>query len=166
MASEPGVSVETLRNAPQHLDVVVDWVHREWSEYSGRSLLETRARFHSELYSPGNETPLPLTLLAMANGAPVGMLSLRETDSTNYDPGKTPWICNVYVTPVARGLGIARQLCTTVEEHALALGYRELFLANAIGPGSLYESIGYRCYGKYAAHNDQQHLMVKTLRQR
>ncbi|MEM1112925.1 MAG: GNAT family N-acetyltransferase [Pseudomonadota bacterium] len=153
--------VTRLRDRPALLDPVVGWIDEEWAEYSGRSLQQTRERFASELDSGASQ--LPCTLVATLGDQPAGVLSLREQDSTDYDPGKLPWICNVYVPASCRGKGIASALCLAGEAVAKAMGFDAIYLANEHGEASLYGAIDYRVYKAYGDERGAQQLMSKNL---
>jgi GNAT superfamily N-acetyltransferase len=63
-------------------------------------------------------------LLAERDGVVVGMISGGLNDE---HPG-TRWLYGMYVTPSARGSGVAALLVAAVEEWARGEGARELFL--------------------------------------
>jgi len=156
------ILIKTLWEAPSALDTVAGWVQGQWGLFSGRTLAQTRNRFAAEL-GPDREAPLPRTLVAWIGDGPVGVLSLREHDSTDFDPAARPWICNVFVPEAWRGAGIARSLCLRSELEARRLGYARLYLASPQGENSLYGALGYRTYQNYEDPRGHQYLMSKTL---
>lgn len=151
------ISFDRLAHHPDALDAVADWIHEEWGDFSGRSLEQTRARFANE----GSSERLPLSVVALDSGAPLGVASLRERDSVDWDPGMTPWICNVYVSRQARGRGIAAELCRQLEQAALDMDFSALFLASKVAEDSVYEHLGYKVYG--SVHLDGAHLYLMKL---
>jgi GNAT superfamily N-acetyltransferase len=133
------VDIVPLKCCPQFAPVVASWVYFEWSVPMRRSWENTLVR-----YDP--DTPagtLPATFVATLNGAPAAMASLRETDSYDFLPGATPWICNVFVHEGARGRGLATLLCQHIAGHARELGFAELFLATSLENNSLYHRLGF-----------------------
>lgn len=154
------ISIDRLTRHPDALDPVARWIHQEWGAFSGRSLEQTRARFSDE----GAWGGLPMTFVALDGADPLGIASLRERDSVDWDPGRAPWICNVYVAPSARGRGIAARLCRRLEDAALELGFPAIFLASKVAEGSVYERIGYRVYGSVALDDTRLSLMMRDLR--
>jgi GNAT superfamily N-acetyltransferase len=79
----------------------------------------------------------------MKNNIPVGVATLRERDSINWDPDRLPWICNVFVSDAERGRGIAGKMCRALEIVAADLGFERVHLATAMSGETLYDRIGY-----------------------
>lgn len=96
------LSIVTLRDHPDALEPVAGWIDQQWGNFSGRSLDETRERFSQEFAIQG----LPTSCVALDAGVAVGVATLREQDSVEWDARATPWICNVYVCDEARGKGV------------------------------------------------------------
>ena len=127
-----------LMEHPQLTQPIGDLVHAEWGDARGRTVAQTRARFLGEVAGK-----LPYTIVALVDDRLAGGATLRVVDSVDYLPGATPWICNVIVTPDARGRGIATELCTRLIEAARAHGYDETFLATTLAENSLYHRMGF-----------------------
>ena len=137
------------------VSTVVEWVHREWALLTKRTLEQTRDRFTVEIA----RDELPITLVAVGNEIVfAGVASLRERDSNDWLPGASPWICNVYVCAKARGLGIAGQLCRTLEQRALRLGYESVYLTTTRAD-SLYHKLGYQEVRR-SDHGGQAHYVL------
>lgn len=152
------IAIVRLCEHPESLDTIVEWIDAEWGAFSGRSRAQTHARFAAE-----TRLHLPQTYVALRGGVTVGVGSLRERDSTNWDPGATPWICNVYVATAARGGGIAERLCMRMERRAEELGHAVVYLASMMASGSVYERIGYIVYRRVHVANGNMHLMRRAL---
>ncbi|MGE0237268.1 MAG: GNAT family N-acetyltransferase [Parvibaculaceae bacterium] len=134
-----GVEIAALKSRPELAPVFASWVYFEWSLPMRRNWADTCAR-----YDPADDPDkLPATFFAAIQGAPAGLASLRVSDSYDFLPGATPWICNVYVHEKARGLGLAGSLCRHLCGHARRLGFDEVFLATAVGENSLYHRLGF-----------------------
>ena len=153
------LTVVPLHELPSAVDVVAAWVDREWGRFSGRTLDETRARFANEPASPG----LPASLVAITSGVPVGLATLRVRDSVDWDPGATPWVCNVVVSEAARGNGVAGRLCRGLEVLARERGYSRLHLATLHPGPSLYDRLGYERYKVVESKGDPFFLMRRDL---
>jgi len=93
----------------------------------------------------------------------MGVISLREKDSIDFDPEASPWICGVYVLAHARGRDLAKTLCLKIEDYARDMGFDEIFLANEMGENSLYSAIGYKVYGDYFRHDHTEYLFRKKI---
>lgn len=146
------ISIVRLHERPDALNTIASWIDRQWGAFSGRSLSETIYRFARE----GDQQDLPITLVALDSDKPVGVATLRARDSVDWDPGVTPWICNVYVPEEERGGGVAGKLCEALETLAVTLGYTETYLATEISEGSLYHRLG---YGEYKVFDDGKHRL-------
>ncbi|WP_333814467.1 GNAT family N-acetyltransferase [Tabrizicola sp.] len=131
------IRVESLRDRPAWVPVLALWAYYEWSIPMRRGWEATVDR-----YRPTDDL-LPVTFVASLDGAPAGMASLRTTDSHDFLPGVSPWICNVYVAPGARGQGVAARLCESLIDAAHRMGFADLHLAAGMKSGSLYHRLGF-----------------------
>lgn len=150
IGDETGVEVFDLLDRFEHAETIVQWIHDEWSEQSGRTYAETKTRFVDGI----ERGKIPITVVALSQGEVIGVASLREDDGVDWIPGLTPWITAVYVHETARGNGVARRLCSTLEKLAEELGVSKLFLATSKFEDSLYHRMGYEHYG-FAEHNGE-----------
>jgi len=113
-----------------------------------QSTLEEESALTLDGYSARLATPDNATIGAFANGALLGIGTLlRETRTTVRHRGE---IVGMYVTPSARGAGVADGIMERLIAHARTLGLRwvglELAAENAPARG-LYERFGFREYG-------------------
>jgi len=102
----------------------------------------TGQNLHSDLdhlldvFSPPNGE----CLLARIDDEPAGMVMFKRFDDSTCEMNR------MYVTDVARGKGVARQLCNRLTDRARALGYDSMLLTaldrhrEALG---LYRSLGF-----------------------
>lgn len=153
------LSIVQLRDHPDALDSVAQWIDQEWGRFSGRSHRETRERFSREFATNG----LPTSCVAIDAGVAVGVATLREHDSVKWDEHSTPWICNVYVRDEARGKGVGGRLCRALEIVAAELGYSRVHLATVMSADSLYHRLGYVRYRTYEALESPMYLMSRDL---
>ncbi|MGD9599274.1 MAG: GNAT family N-acetyltransferase [Steroidobacteraceae bacterium] len=149
------LTIARLVDHPGVLDTVAGWIDTEWGQFSGRTLLETRERFAQEQTGGA----LPTSRIALEGARPIGVATLRERDSVDWDAGATPWICNVFVGDEGRGKGVAGTLCRALEAIALELGYPHVYLATVMSAGSLYHRLGYEQYRRYDALGYPMYLM-------
>lgn len=155
----PKQSIVKLRDHPQALEPVTQWIHREWGKFSGRSLRATRERFAQEFTSQG----LPTSCVAFDGGTAVGVATLRASDSVDWDTQATPWICNVYVCNEARGMGLASELCRSLEAAAKELGCSQVYLATSQPHDSLYHRLGYVRYRTHEGLGYPMYLMSRKI---
>ncbi len=135
------VVCEDLVDRPDAVEEIARWLHDEWSSFSGRTYAQTHARFKEGVVK--GRLPISLVASLADDPRPAGIASLRATDSVDWLPGRTPWICNVFVPERARGRGIATSLCIHLHVRALELGYDRIYLATS-AVDSLYHRLGYQ----------------------
>ena len=73
-----------------------------------------------------NENIMPLTFIALENGNPVGMCSLRENDGIR--PDLMPWLGSLVVDPAFQQQGIGKMLMDMTKQKAKILGFETLYL--------------------------------------
>ena len=86
-------------------------------------------------------------LVAVADGAPLGCVSLRPLIAT------TAEVKRLWIAPAARGQGLARRMMQSIEDQARALGYAHLHLdtnENLPEAIALYAKTGWRPIPAYS----------------
>lgn len=93
-----------------------------------------------------NENIMPLTFIALENGNPVGMCSLRENDGIR--PDLMPWLGSLVVDPAFQQQGIGKMLMDMTKQKAKILGFETLYLF-AFDPTipNYYERLGWQKIG-------------------
>jgi predicted N-acetyltransferase YhbS len=137
------VEIDHLFRHPEHTRLVATWIYREfWAGKPGYDieLFERRLR---EADNPGR---IPLSLLALADGRPVGTVNLVESDSERR-PDLHPWLAALVVVPEYRRRGIGSALVRALIGEALRLRLPELFLGTDI-PG-FYARFGARLHEQF-----------------
>lgn len=151
------IMIGDLLDYPQAVESVVKWIHDEWAGLSGRTIEQTNARFRDGI----ERGKLPVTLIALHNGKPIGAGSLREKDSIDWYQGATPWICNVIVKEEARHKGVATALCMAFEQVATEMGFTAIYLATEY-EDSLYHRIGYMTF-YHKKYNEEIFFVTKLV---
>lgn len=119
-----GITIEYLADHPQHVPVVATWVYRHWGRmYRMKSVAEQVERLSERL----NKGKLPLALVALAGGEPVGTASLKIREMTTH-PRLAHWLGTVYVVEAWRGRGLGTALVERAETEARQLGIGTLCL--------------------------------------
>lgn len=117
------VRVGLLKNHPQCIPDLA----QIWREMLGRiwmpeiSIEEIESLYRAELAQE-----IPLTLIALYEGKPVGSATL-ELDA-GIRPEVGPWLGDFVVDPKYQNQGIGRKLMEAVIHKAKALGYQQLYL--------------------------------------
>lgn len=121
------VVIRHLAGRPEIIPVIASWIYTEWSFlYAGK----TRKYVEHVLQERRHKRKLPITLIALQSGKPVGTVSLKEFDIETRTDLKT-WITSLYVVKRLRGRGIGSRLMKAAEEKACKLGLGKLFLFTA-----------------------------------
>ncbi len=132
------VTIDYLKEHPQHQEIVAEWVFSEWGKSFGASTIEaTRQRVAGRM----RDNAIPLAMIALDDGEPVGTISLK-IDDMDTRPELTPWIASVYVRKDMRGRGIGSMLVSGAEEAARKIGIQKLYLFTE-NRRSFYERLGW-----------------------
>lgn len=134
-----GVSLHWLADHPVHADALARLHHAQWgSGLPDWSLQEAQA----ELHDHAGRRSFPTTLLALADDALVGSVSLVHTDAPQF-PEHTPWLASFWVDPGWRNLGIGEALLTRICFAARRWGFAQVWLYTD-GVTRLYERCGFQ----------------------
>ncbi len=132
--------IDHLFKHPEHIRVVAEWIYDEfWAGRPGYSI-ET---FDGLLRQANDPSRIPLSLVALHDGDPVGTVNLIESDSPSH-PELHPWLAALVVVPKYRHHGIGTRLVRDCVNEARRLDVPELFLGTDI-PG-FYSRLGASIY--------------------
>ena len=130
------ISIYHLFEYPEYYPTVARWIHYEWwVDKPGHSVktMEDRLRLAND------PDKIPLSLLALSDGVPVGTVNLVENDAEDR-PDLYPWLAAMLVQSKYRGHGIGTKLVNSIISHAVRLGISEIFLGTDIP--EFYERLG------------------------
>ena len=119
------------------IPVCASWAYGRWGCQSGYSIEHYINRFSEGV----NKKKIPMTLVAMMDGKPAGMVSLWASDCES-KPHLSPLLSFLYVHPFYRGRGIASGLVKKMEKESLRLGYKYLYLITK-DAGDFYSQLGW-----------------------
>ena len=151
------MTMMTIENLTDHEDFIPQlaaWHHSQWANLNPGDTEEARtARYREELESDG----LPITFVAVADGALLGSASLLESDmKTRME--LTPWLASVYVADEHRRKGIGEALVRRVVEEAATLRYQTIYLFTP-DKAHFYAKRGWTSLEKTTYHNEQIEIM-------
>ncbi|HBM3288002.1 GNAT family N-acetyltransferase [Klebsiella michiganensis] len=132
--------IHPLYAAPQHASCVTEWL---WRAFGADAL--PRAFFASIVEHSQTPGALPITFVAVEGERLLGTVGLWRCDLISRQD-LYPWMAALYVTPEARGQGLAGKLQQHVIGYARAQGYTELFLYSACR--DFYERFGWQYIGE------------------
>jgi predicted N-acetyltransferase YhbS len=147
-----------------HQDVVpilAAWIYNEWSYlYPGATLQD----FTGLLLERMDKKSLPLTLVAIEAGEPVGTASLKAFDMETRND-LTPWLTSLHVAEPWRRRGIGSNLVKAIEQKAVELGIRKLFLftTDADLVALFYSRLGWTVKEKTIYHSYPVIILEKDL---
>jgi RimJ/RimL family protein N-acetyltransferase len=130
------LTIANLFEHPRYLPLVAGWIHQEfWDGRPGHSV-ETMA---NRLREATTASRIPLSLLALVDGQPVGTVNLVENDDDER-PHLRPWLAALLVIPEFRRRGIGSRLVRELQHQAARLNVPTMFLGTD-NPG-FYSRLG------------------------
>jgi len=133
------VRIENIADYPNFVETVARWQWGEWGHLDPDDSLAARITSLRDQTDPNR---IPITYIALDGDAPLGTASLVEHDMSTHRE-LSPWLASVYVTPTARGRGVASALVRHVVGQAAAMGVTRLSLYTPDAQG-LYEKLGWQ----------------------
>jgi predicted N-acetyltransferase YhbS len=124
MATPSNYQIEHLCERPVHIDRVAAWIYAEfWADKQ----IHTPASLACLLRDAACPDAIPLSLLALVGGEPVGTVNLIECDDDKRGHLR-PWLAALFVVPEYRGRGIGSRLVCELAGSAATLGYTSVYL--------------------------------------
>ena len=103
--------VTTVRQRPDLLPVVAEWLWHEWWKRRGQTLEQTEAVYAQCVAELG----APQTFILLEGDVAVGTVTMARKD-LDERPDLTPWLAGVFVVPDRRGRGYVKLLFTEFEK--------------------------------------------------
>ena len=145
-----------LAQRPDLLPLVAAWIYNEWWAGNPANSVETVARLLRGHLRSGE---MPMTLIALQDGEPVGTCTLLEHDvDTEAWPDLSPWLAAVYVLPDRRSQGIGGRLVRTGVEAARQLGVERLYLGAGDRAG-FYVQLGWDVIDRRQSRGEQTSVL-------
>ena len=151
-----GIDVEIghLCDCPEHLGTVARWIHEEWWSDKPGHTVETMA---SRLGEASDQNAVPLSLVALHAGNPVGTVNLVANDNEER-PDLAPWLAALLVMPDHRGQGVGSNLVRALLKEAVRLRVRHLYLGT--DTPEYYSKLGATMYDEVS--DDYCIMVIKT----
>lgn len=111
---------ECVHHIPRLAKLQFEEISQYWVPNATTERLEQRFMEHA------NQEKLPITLVAIKNGEPIGMASLRINDGIR--PDLTPWLGSLVVDKRYRGDKVGQKLINAAKQEAKLRSYKELYL--------------------------------------
>lgn len=118
------IEIKLLTQCPEHIPALAKLWYEELSRdwIAGSSIERATKNLQEHL----NEDKMPMTLVALCEGIPVGMVSLREEDGLGAE--QMPWLGSLVVHPAYRKDKIGERLMNATKKQAQDFGYEEIYL--------------------------------------
>lgn len=122
MTEEKLLEIAFLADYPEYIQTCASWAYGHWACQAGVSYELVLDRFKEG----ANKVTLPITLIALYDAKPAGMVSLWKTDAGRSD--LTPWLASLYVHPFHRNKHISIRLIKRLISEVRRLGFSEIYL--------------------------------------
>lgn len=117
------IDIVPLSRIPHCAPILAHWSYVQWYRNRPIEFKVVLAAYQARAQS----LTIPLTLVALVRGLPVGMVSLKLDDLWSRRD-LNPWLASLYVHPLYRHQGIASQLMKRLVSEASAQGIHRLHL--------------------------------------
>jgi GNAT superfamily N-acetyltransferase len=153
-----GIEIVPLMDRPELFPVVGRW---HWEEWGAGAPNVSLAEWTDSLRAKSRRDGIPITWVALVDGAPVGSVALIERDMPSH-PDLTPWLSSVFVVPERRQDGVGTVLVAHAEDAARALGVSRLYLYTDAAEG-FYARGGWRVIAREHYDRSLKAVMAKDL---
>lgn len=146
-----------LVHHPQHSDIFAAWIHRQFHyEYAEQPLPDWQREF-----AAGQTNGDWKCLIALDGDQLLGGAALAKADLA-HRPELGPWLACVFVSPEARGQGLAERLIAGICEEAKANGVARIYL-HTQDQSAYYAKRGWEVLEGFRAWEKEQWLMTRKL---
>ncbi len=146
--------IRLLKECPHHAPTLGRWAYAEW--YGKRDI--DIATVIMSYQARANDASLPAAMVALEEGVPVGMVSLKDNDLWSRKD-LNPWLASLYVAPEHRSRGIGSALIGKLLDHSNKLGIARLYLFTWDHLSLFYSGRGWK-YLENAPGNDGGDVMI------
>jgi GNAT superfamily N-acetyltransferase len=124
--SSRGMKLDFLKNWPQAIPTIAQWVYDEWSPYDP-SL--TKERLIHSFSARLNDDRLPITFIALKETVPIGIISVKGRADPEFSdfPQDSLWAGSLQVVHEERCRGIGEELGKFAIALAKRLNYAEIY---------------------------------------
>lgn len=149
--------LDWLVDHPQHSDTFAAWIHRQFHyEYAEQPLADWQREF-----AEGQHNGDWKCLVALDGEHLLGGAALARADLASR-PDLGPWLACVFVSPEARGQGLAERLIEGICAQAKAAGAGKIYL-HTQDKHAYYAKRGWTLLEGFTAWEKEQWLMVRNL---
>lgn len=148
-----------LADRPDFVPQVIAWWHTTWADRMGPDI----PALEKQLLESLHRERLPIHILAIQDGRPVGTAVLKMQELAEFFPDRQFWLGSVFVDTEYRGGQIASAMTMKIVELAQARGLPHLYLQTVDLSGGLYARLGWQPVERFYFRGVETLLMCKTL---
>ena len=151
------IQLKQLAECPEQLLAVGNWIYEQWWKRPNNSVevVLRWLRCHTE------KDRVPFTVVALAEGNPIGSCSVVENDCV-HRPQYTPWVAAVYVKPEFRGRGVASGILREAARIAARAPVEGLYIDCLAKTAPVYEKSGWRIVEREVGDKDSVVMFRRT----
>ncbi len=152
------IEVRQLSECPEHLTTVGGWIYHEWwfRVHKSPDVICDLLRTHTV------KDRVPFTVVAFADGLPVGSCSVIENDCV-HRPQYAPWVAAVYVKPEMRNRGIASAFLQEAAAIATRGGIEGLYIDCHVRTIPVYERNGWVVHEREVGDKDSVVMLRRII---
>ena len=151
------IIIYALKQKPEYLDQVAEWLYYEWGTKTvGSSLLTVKEK----LKTFENVDKTPINYIALMGEKLVGTFNLMISDPPNRKD-LSPWFGSLYVEPNCRKQGIGTFLLKSAVSKAKELGVQKLYLCTP-SQQKMYAKSGWKQIDEVEFRGEKVTIMETT----
>lgn len=139
--------------------MVIEWWRTVWANEMGPDIKLAE----NELTSSLSKTELPIHIVAIADGLPVGTAALKQQELEEVFPDYHYWLGSVFVQDSARNGHIASAMSLHIVELAQRMGLPHLYLQTINLNGGLYSKLAWQAVAQFSHLGERSLLMQRKL---
>lgn len=143
------LEVKQFSECPECLVPVGNWIYEQWwsRRYNTSEVVFSWLRKHTQ------KDVVPFTVVAFADGIPVGSCCVIENDCVHRKQ-YAPWVAAVYVKPEVRNRGIASAMLQEAANIAARINVAGLYIDCQAATAPVYEKNGWKVYEREVGDKD------------
>ena len=149
---------EYLVDHPDQVATVICWWQSVWADRMG-----TTEQAEAILRDSLSKDELPVHVLAMLDGKPVGSAALKNQELAELYPDCKYWLGSVFVDEAYRGGKIASALSEHIADLARQRHLPHLYLQTLNSSGGLYAKLGWQAIEAFEYRGERSLLMCRQL---
>lgn len=148
------LELRQLCECPEHREAVGTWIYREWwsRAHSTPEVVLTLLSQHNQ------QDHIPYTVVALADGLPVGSCCVIENDCA-HRPQWSPWVAAVFVKPEWRHRAIGSRLLQEAAHIASRANVAGLYIDCLTSTAAFYEANGWAIFEREVGDKDSVVLL-------